>query len=216
MVQPIKLYTVAAGPNPWKVAIFLEELGIPYTNEVKTFAELKEEPYLDINPNGRVPAIQDTNTGFTISESGAILQYLAETYDTTNKFHHASGEEKYAEYQWLHFQTSGQGPYFGQKAWFSNYHAEKLPSAEARYEGEIRRVLGVVELHLSKAKTDYLVGNTYSYADLAWTTWNQLIGWLAADINVKNDFPLFAAWDEKIQSRPSVIKIAADKAKLSE
>ncbi|KFY81566.1 hypothetical protein V500_11296 [Pseudogymnoascus sp. VKM F-4518 (FW-2643)] len=215
MVQPIKLYTVTAGPNPWKVAIFLEELGIPYTNEVRTFAELKEEPYLSINPNGRVPAIQDPNTGITLFESGAILQYLAETYDTTNKFHHASGQEKYSEYQWLHFQTSGQGPYFGQKAWFSNYHAEKLPSAEARYETEIRRVLGVVELHLSRTKTDYLVGNNYSYADLAWTTWNQLIGWLAADIDVKKDFPLFAAWNDRIQSRPSVLKVAADKAKLS-
>lgn len=86
----------------------------------------------------------------------------------------------------------------------------------ARYENEIRRVLGVVELHLSKNKTDYLVGNNYSYADLAWTTWNQLIGWLAADIDVKKDFPLFAAWNDRIQSRPSVIKVAADKAKLSQ
>ncbi|OBT58523.1 hypothetical protein VE04_01246 [Pseudogymnoascus sp. 24MN13] len=198
MVQPIKLYTVAAGPNPWKVAIFLEELGIPYTNELRTFAELKEEPYLDINPNGRVPAIQDPNTGITVSESGAILQYLAETYDTTNKFHHASGQEKYSEYHLvlqlpLRDAALGRGPRRGRD------HA---------------RVLGVVELDLSKTKTDYLVGNSYSYADLAWTTWNQLIGWLAADIDVKKDFPLFAAWNERIQNRPSVIKVAADKAAL--
>ena len=96
------------------------------------------------------------------------------------------------------------------------FHKEKLPSAEERYANEIRRVIGVVERHLSKTKTDYLVGNTYSYADLSWTNWNQLIGWLVPDIDVKKDFPLFEAWNERIQSRPSVIKIAADKAKASE
>lgn len=51
-----------------KVRIVLEELEIPYTNELLSFAELKKEPYVSINPNGRVPAIQDPNTGITLWE----------------------------------------------------------------------------------------------------------------------------------------------------
>ena len=79
---------------------------------------------------------------------------------------------------------SGQGPYFGQKAWFSNYHLDNLPSAELRYANEIRRVLGVIDGHLAKYETEYLIGNKVSYADLAWVTWNALLGWLVSDLDV--------------------------------
>jgi glutathione S-transferase len=123
--------------------------------------------------------------------------------------------EKYAEYQWLHFQMSGQGPYFGQKAWFSNYHAEKLPSAEVRYANEITRVLGVIEAHLTKQKTEYLVGNKVSYADLAWVTWNSLLGWLVPDLDVKKEFPKFAEWNDKLVARPAVVKVLADQGKAN-
>lgn len=139
-----------------------------------------------------------------------------EVYDKDCKLHHTTMPEKYAEYQWLHFQMSGQGPYFGQKAWFSNFHAEKLPSAELRYANEIRRVLGVIEDHLTKQKTEYLVCNTATYADLSWVTWNALLGWLMPELDVKKDFPKFAAWNEKLVARPAVAKVLAAKAKASQ
>jgi glutathione S-transferase len=126
--------------------------------------------------------------------------------------HYTSGPEKFAEYQWLHFQMSGQGPYFGQKAWFSNYHHEKLPSAEERYAKEISRVLGVIDAHLTKQGTDYLTGNKVSYADLAWVTWNSLVGWLVPELDVKKEFPRYTAWNEKLISRPAVAKVFEDKA----
>ena len=53
MTKPIILYNHGTGPNPWKVAIVLEELGIPYENKFLEFPEMKAEPYLSINPNGR-------------------------------------------------------------------------------------------------------------------------------------------------------------------
>lgn len=136
-----------------------------------------------------------------------------ETYDKNAQLHYASGPEKYAEYQWLHFQMSGQGPYFGQKAWFSNYHFEKLPSAEDRYAKEIARVLGVIDAHLEKQNTEYLTGNKISYADLAWVTWNALVGWLVPELDVKKEFPRFAEWNEKLVTRPAVVKVFEEKAK---
>lgn len=107
--KPIKLYSHAGGPNPWKVAIIFEELGIPYTTELMDFAVLHQEPFESINPNGRVPAIEDPNTGLTLWESGSIIQYLLETYDPSHKLSYASGKEKWDQNNWFHFQTSGQG-----------------------------------------------------------------------------------------------------------
>lgn len=66
-----------------------------------------------------VPAIEDPTTGVTLWESGAIIEYLIDQYDTSNKLSFKSSPEKYQTLQWLHFQMSGQGPYFGQGAWYS-------------------------------------------------------------------------------------------------
>lgn len=56
------------GPNPWKVAIILEELGVPYHQEFLDFSVLKQEPFISANPNGRLPALEDPNTGITLFE----------------------------------------------------------------------------------------------------------------------------------------------------
>lgn len=72
--KPIKLYTYTGrGPNPPKVAIILEELGLPYKCEYLERGELKQEPFLSVNPNGRIPAIEDPNTGVTIWEVRHML-----------------------------------------------------------------------------------------------------------------------------------------------
>ncbi|KAI9654951.1 MAG: glutathione S- transferase, nitrogen catabolite repression regulator [Bathelium mastoideum] len=213
--NPIILYSHASGPNPWKISILLEELGLAYETRFKEFPDLKVEPYISLNPNGRVPAIEDRNTGIVLAESGAIIQYLIDTYDTEGRLTYSSSTEKYKLLQWLAFQISGQGPYFGQKAWFSNFHAEKVPSAEKRYADEIKRVLGVIDAHLVKQQTEYLVGNKVTYADLAWITWNSLLGWLVPDLDWQKEFPAFAAWNSRLLARPAVKKVLEAKAKMS-
>ena len=89
------------------MAIVLEELGLPYNTTYVDFANIKKEPYIKINPNGRVPSIQDPNTGITLWESGAIIQYLIEQYDKDGKISYSSTPEKYLTQQWLFFQASG-------------------------------------------------------------------------------------------------------------
>lgn len=73
------------------------------------FADLKKEPFESINPNGRVPAIEDPNTGLNLWESGAIIEYLLETYDKEHKLSYTKSPEKFEQLEWLHFQMSGQG-----------------------------------------------------------------------------------------------------------
>ena len=80
-LKPIKLYGFGRTANPMKVAIILEELGLAFEQVPVAFADVKKPEYTAINPNGRLPSIIDPNTGITLWESGAILEYLIETYD---------------------------------------------------------------------------------------------------------------------------------------
>jgi len=214
MTKPITLYSHATGPNPWKVAILLEELGLPYETAFLQFQDLKKEPYESKNPNGRVPAIDDPNTGVTMFESGAILEYLIDTYDKEHKLSYTTSPEKWLTLSWLHFQMSGQGPYYGQKAWFTFFHPEKnLTSVLERYGNEIKRVVGVIDRHLKKQGTDYLVGDKCTFADLAFVMWHQTMPRLVDNWDYKTEAPAFHAWNERLQSRPAVKKVFEDKAK---
>ncbi len=77
-------------------------------------------------------------------------------------------EDKFVLLQWLFFQASGQGPYYGQAAWFTFFHPEKIPSAQERYKKETLRVLGVLEGVLSKQ--EWLVGGKPTIGDLSFIT----------------------------------------------
>ncbi|KAH9825642.1 glutathione S-transferase [Teratosphaeria destructans] len=221
--RPLTLYAhVGLSPNPLKVAILLEELGVAYDFAMLDLGaqEHKREPYLRINPNGRVPALDDPNTGLRIWESGAIVEYLVQRYDEEGRFHVKAGEEgeeaearRWEEAAWRYFQASGQGPYFGQKAWFTKFHSEKLPSAIERYGAEIRRVLGVVDAHLRRTGRRYLVGDEVSYVDLMWIPWNHMVPFLMGEEFLKEwkrEMPASWAWFRRLEGRESVKKVYGD------
>ncbi|GKT85286.1 glutathione S-transferase [Colletotrichum tofieldiae] len=106
--KPLVLYGHSYTPNPSKVVMILEELEIPYEHVMIDLAVVKEEPYVSINPNGRLPALRDPNTDTTLWESGAIIEYLVETYDVDSRLSYPSPPERFLLKQWLHFQMSGQ------------------------------------------------------------------------------------------------------------
>lgn len=134
------------------------------------------------------------------------MEYLVDRYDKDHKLS-STGQDKYIELQWIAFQVSGQGyasfptgvynasltqrchsPYFGQSAWFRNFHSEKIPSAIERYDNEIKRVFGVLDSVLSKQK--YLVGNKVTIADLSFIMWNSMVvNWLIPDIDIEKNYP---------------------------
>jgi glutathione S-transferase len=215
-LKPITVWGHGPGPNPWKVIMILEDLNIPYTHKIIPFPDMKKEPFESINPNGRVPAIQDPNTDITLWESGAIVEYLVETYDKQNTISFAAGsKDYYLAKQWLHFQVSGQGPYFGQAVWFARYHSEKVQSAIDRYLNEIRRVSGVLERALQGK--EYLVGDRFSYADVSFVPWYVCAIQYELDekLDMDKDFPTVAAWLKRVQERPSVAKSVRDRAEAS-
>lgn len=202
-LKPITLYGRGPSPNPWKVIMLLLELQIPYETKMVDYPDMKKEPYQSINPNGRVPAIEDPNTGITLWESGAILEYLTETYDKHHSISFPPGTPEYfSAKQWLHFQMSGQGPYFGQAMWFAHFHPERIESALERYVKEIRRVSAVLDTALEDRK--YLVGGQFSFADLAFIPWYSAIAQFGVDL--AKDFPHVDAWLKRQQDRPAIAK----------
>ncbi|KAF2655419.1 putative glutathione S-transferase 1 [Lophiostoma macrostomum CBS 122681] len=215
-LKPIKVWG-KGGPNPPKVSMLLEVLGVPYEAQEISFADLKKTDYLAINPNGRMPSIQDPNTGITVWESGAIFEYIIEKYDTEKKLSFEPGTtEYYHAKQWLFFQVSGQGPYYGQFAWFFNYHPEKIESAINRYAQEVKRVTGVLEGHLKAQKEKagtgsdgpWLVGDKFSYADIVFVTWQHI-----ADVMIPDDlydakeFPVVKEWLARLTAKEGIKKV---------
>lgn len=211
-LKPITLYTHATGPNPWKVVMLFNELNLPYESKMLQFPDMKKQPYESVNPNGRVPAIEDPNTGITIWESGAILEYLVETYDKQHIISFQQGTQEYwAAKQWLHFQMSGQGPYFGQAVWFTRFHPEKLESARVRYVNEVRRVSDVLNRYLQGK--EYLVGGKYSYVDAAFVPWYGIVPAITGDaFDLEKDFPNLNAWLNRVKARPAIAKALKEKA----
>ncbi|GJE97552.1 glutathione S-transferase [Phanerochaete sordida] len=206
------LFTHKAGPNGWKVAIVLEELGLSYEPVYLDFqkGDQKAETHTKYNPNGRIPTLIDHKNGdFSIWESDAIILYLAAKYDPAHTISATTEAERFTELQWLFFQSSGQGPYFGQAAWFNFFHPEKIASAQERYKNEILRVLGVLDGVL--ATQPWLNGGRCTISDLSFIPWNDFaIKGLLEGVNVAEKFPNVQRWHGTMAERPSVVKIHAD------
>jgi glutathione S-transferase len=64
-----------------------------------------------------IEAMEDPNTDLVLCESGAIILYLIEQYDNEKKLTYTTFKEKHLLNQWLMFQMSQQGPYYGQVGW---------------------------------------------------------------------------------------------------
>jgi GSH-dependent disulfide-bond oxidoreductase len=190
----IKLYT-AATPNGWKVSIALEEMGLPYEVRVIDFATLEQKAdwYVKLNPNGRIPTLDDN--GFVMFESGAILIYLAEK---TGQFLPGDVQGRSRVMQWLMFQMSGIGPMMGQANVFFRYFPEKIQSVIDRYQREVTRLLGILDLQL--ASHEYVAG-AYSIADMALWPWVSGYEWSGVSVA---EFPNLQRWLALIGARPAV------------
>jgi glutathione S-transferase len=195
----IDLYT-SPTPNGWKASIMLEEIGLRYTVKPIRLEQLeqKQEWYLKLNPNGRIPTIVDHDEGgFAVFESGAILIYLAEK---TGQLMPRDTKGRSTVIQWLMFQMGGIGPMQGQANVFYRYAPEKIPYAIERYQKETKRLFKVLDHRL--ADHEYLAGD-YSIADVATWPWATLHGWAGVDID---DLPNLERWIQRVGERPAVVK----------
>ena len=201
MAQPIELYYWPT-PNGWKITIFLEEAGFPYDLAPVdiTSGDQYEEEFLRISPNNKMPAIVDPEgpdgEPFSLSESGAILIYLAEK---TGKFLPETQRDRYLVLQWLMFQMGHVGPMLGQAHHFRGYAPEKIPYAIERYTDEATRLYGVMDRRLSEAA--YFAGDEYTIADMAIFPWLVSHERQGQDLE---DYPNLKRWYEGMESRPAV------------
>jgi GST-like protein len=182
----IDLYTWIT-PNGLKVSIALEEFGLdyrPHTIDITRGDQFSPE-YRKINPGSKIPAIIDHDTGVTLSDSSAILLYLAEK---TGRLLPASGPARFEAVEWLFWQAGGFGPTLGHAHAFLTYNPGKAPFAEALFAGETRRLYGTLEARL--AGREHIAGD-YSIADIAIWPWVSRFQRHVIDLG---DFPEVQRW----------------------
>jgi GSH-dependent disulfide-bond oxidoreductase len=192
----IDLYT-APTPNGWKVSVFLEEVGLPYTvHRIDLLkGDQKKPEYLRINPNGRIPAIVDrSNDNLAVFESGAILLYLGRKL---GKLLPSNDKEAARVTQWLMFQMAGIGPMMGQANVFHRYFPEKIPAVIQRYQNECRRLFEVLDGELRGR--EYLC-DEYSIADIANWCWVRIYEWSGIEIG---GLTSLQSWIERMEARPA-------------
>jgi GST-like protein len=202
----LKFYYSGA-PNPMKVALFLEEAGLPYEAiPVDTRKGDQHKPdFLKVNPNAKVPAIVDGDA--TVFDSNAILLYLGEK---TGKFMPSDKSDKMRGelLSWLMFAASGMGPFSGQAVHLRHYAPEKLPYAINRYTFEAQRHYGILNERLASRK--YMLGSEYTIVDMDVWGWSRLLPFVIGEEHWAK-FPHLKRLVDEIGARPAAARALAIK-----
>lgn len=197
-------------PNPAKVALFLEESGLPYQIipvDARKGEQFSEE-FLALNPNAKVPVIVDGDV--RVFDSSAILLYLAEK---TGRFLPPDTPQARGDLlSWLMFVASGVGPYSGQAVHFKHFAPQGLDYAVDRYQYEARRHYGILDARLMSRA--YLLGETYTIVDMAAWGWARMIPFILGDA-AWTTWPHLRRWFDLISARPAAIRANALKDKFT-
>ena len=197
-------------PNPTKVALFLEESGLPYEAvpvDTRIGQQFSAE-LLKLNPNAKVPVIVDDDA--VVFDSNAILLYLAEK---TGKFLPPPSPKNRGELlSWLMFAASGVGPFSGQAVHFRHHTPEKVPYAHDRYQYEAARHFGVVDAHLANRR--YMVAETYTIVDMDIWGWARMLPFILGD-DAWGRFPNLKRLVDEISAHPAAVRAVALKDKFT-
>lgn len=203
----IKFY-YNTGPNPMKVALILEESGLPYEPvPVDTRKGEQHRPeYTAINPNAKAPSLVDGDA--TIFDSNAILLYLAEK---TGRFLPPNTPKARGRmYSWLMFVASGIGPYSGQCVHFKNFAPDPKDYAVNRYDFEAWRHWNIVDARL--AGNRYMLGPEYTLVDMAVWGWARLVPFILGK-DAWEKLPNVGRLLDEINARPAAQRAEALKAR---
>ncbi|MFT3719724.1 glutathione binding-like protein [Pseudorhodoferax sp.] len=192
-------------PNGWTISMMLEECGLPYRMvpvNIGRGEHFTPEFVALINPHPKMPAIVDHAPAggcppLTVSETGAILLYLAEKAGCLLP---AAGPERLQVLQWLMWQVGGLGPMAGQYGYFLQYAAEHVPYAIERYGIEVRRLYGVLDRQLGSTGA-HVAGAAFSIADIAVLPWIRMHKAHRIDLAAH---PHIARWHAAAMARPGV------------
>ncbi|MFC4654279.1 MULTISPECIES: glutathione-dependent disulfide-bond oxidoreductase [Rheinheimera] len=206
----LQLYSLAT-PNGVKVTVMLEELlelGISAADYDAWLISIRDgdqfsSGFVEVNPNSKIPALFDEETGIRLFESGSILLYLAQKF---NAFLPDDVAERAEVMNWLFWQM-GSAPFVG--GGFGHFYAyapEKYEYPINRYAMETKRQLDVLDKQL--ASHTYVAGEHYSIADMAIWPWygalvlGRLYG--AAEFLDVQSYPNLLRWAQMIDQRPAV------------
>lgn len=195
-------------PNPMKVALFLEESGLPYepvpvdTRHGEQFAPA----YAAVNPNSKCPAIVDGDA--TVFDSNAILLYLAEK---TGKFLPPVGDAARGELlSWLMFVATGIGPYSGQAVHFRHFAPKTQDYAAQRYDHEAHRHYGLLDARLASRR--YMLGDIYTIVDMAVWGWSRLVPFVMGE-GAWETLPNLKRLMDELNARPAAQRAEALKTR---
>jgi GSH-dependent disulfide-bond oxidoreductase len=190
-------------PNGKKPAILFAELDLPYELHLVNLGqnEQKAPSYLRINPNGKIPALVDTERAdgglVVVFESGAILQYLAEK---TGRFLPASQPGRAEVLSWVFWQVGGPGPIFSQLFAFGRDRAAN-EGAYSKFFAESKRLALVLDGRLRDR--EWIAGE-YSIADMTNYPW--FAGIAQAHPEVLEGADKVNGWLKRMEARPAVKK----------
>jgi GST-like protein len=205
----LKFYFNGA-PNPAKVALFLEESGLPYEPiPVDTRKGEQFDPaFLAINPNAKVPVIVDGDV--RVFDSNAILLYLAEK---TGRFLPQDTPKARGDMlSWLMFVATGIGPYSGQAVHFRHFAPKGLDYALERYLYEARRHYSILDAQL--AGREFLLDRAYTIVDMAAWGWVRMLTFILGE-DAWTGFPNLKRWFDAISARPAAIRANALKDRFT-
>jgi GST-like protein len=194
----LELYTDAT-PNGLKISIGLEEMDLEYNvHQVFLGGDQFTPEFTALNPNRKIPVLVDD--GFVLTESGAILTYLAEK---TGKLMPTDPLARARVVEMLMFQMASLGPMFGQLLVFAAAWENKFPEVTNRYFTEVSRIRKVMDTRLQG--NAYLAGDEFTIADVACIPWIRLcaIHPVAVDLPFAANENLVGWWD-RVSSRPAV------------
>jgi GST-like protein len=193
-------------PNPMKVALLLEELGLPYEAvPVDTRkGEQHTAAFKAVNPNAKVPAIADD--GVVMFDSNAIVLWLADKHRRFVPTDMASAERA-ETLSWLMFIASGIGPYSGQAVHFRVAAPEPKDYALNRYDFEADRHWKILDERLTTRQ--WLVGQDYGIVDMAFWGWARLVPFVMGDPQAFDRYPHVKRLLDEINARPAAARVEA-------
>lgn len=196
----IKAYFNAVSPNAKRVAIVAAELGVELEAHEIDFAsgQHRTSEYLAINPNGKVPAIDDD--GFTLWESAAIAWHLAELNPSKGLLP-ADIKSRSIQMQWMfwnacHLEAGVSGMVFERLVKPSLGQDTNDTVCDA-HKSNVERFLPILNAHLEGRQW---IGNQFSVADISLGVTAELCTSVGVELA---SYPHLQAWLSRLQARPS-------------
>lgn len=195
----LKIWGRTSSSNVLKLLWLCEELSIPYerVDAGGAFGVTKEPFYLAMNPNARVPTIED-GEGFSLWESNTICRYLANDRAPGHALYPAAPKPRALVERWMDWQLANLNA--PMSAIFFTYvrtpEPERDLAAAARARDEAEALWRMVEAQLCSAP--YLCGAELTLGDIALGPY--LHRWFALPI-ARAELPALRRWYDRLQER---------------